>query len=143
MQVVAVHAPETAATLASPLMLWTSDALSSVFTAGAGLPELVVNPGMLGKVRPPVEGVGVEPLEPPHPAIPAMAPTERAPMRSCFIVIEILAVVCQRSLRAESPQMIAVAKSQSIRVTKSGKRLHLDTVEAMTFAPGACPGRLP
>jgi hypothetical protein len=81
-----------------------------VFASGAGFPELVVNPGMFGKLKPPFDAVGVEPLlEPPHPAIPAIAPTERAPIRSCFTVIEVLAVVRQRSLRAESSQMIAVA----------------------------------
>src|ERR1039457_2831414 len=113
MHVEALHAPDTAATLASPLMFCTSEALRSVFASGAGFPELVVNPGMLGKLKPPFDAVGVEPLlEPPHPAIPAMAPTERAPIRSCFTVIEVievLAVVRQRSLRAESSQMIAVA----------------------------------
>jgi hypothetical protein len=55
-------------------------------------------------------GVGVElVLDPPQPAIPTIAPMERAPAKSDLMVIEILVVVCQRSLRAESPPMIAVA----------------------------------
>src|ERR1035441_6085945 len=109
MQVVVEQAPERAVTLESPLMFCTSLALKSEVAAGADLPEPLPSPGMLGRLNPPL-GVGVEPaLDPPHPAIPTIAPTEIAPIRSCLMVMRFLAVVCQRSLRAESPQMIAGA----------------------------------
>src|SRR5580704_6764026 len=98
-------------------MLWTSDALSSVFAARADLPfpEPGFSPGMFGRVRPPVDGVGVEPLDdPPHPAIPMMAPAVTAPIRRCLMVIDVLGVMRQRSLRAESSQMIASAVINSL-----------------------------
>jgi hypothetical protein len=102
MQVVAEHAPVSAETLESPLMLWTSEAVSSLLAAGADPPELLPRPGMFGKVSPPLDGVGVvEALDPPQAARPLIAPSATAPTRSDLMVIEFLAVVCQRSLRAE------------------------------------------
>ena len=89
---VAEQAPARAATLESPLMFCTSAALSSVPAAGADPLEPVPSPGIVGKVRPPVDevGVGVElVLDPPQPAIPTIETTVLG--------------------RAESPQMIAVA----------------------------------
>ena len=57
--------------------------------------------------------------------------------------IGFLAVVRQRSLRAESPQMIAAASGQSRRVTKSEKPVHLGTVEAMTPVTPRMPRSAP
>jgi len=46
---------------------------------------------MFGKVRPPVDGVGVDALlAPPQPAIAMIAPMERAPIRRGLLVIEFL-----------------------------------------------------
>src|ERR1022692_4486885 len=114
MHVVVEHAPVRAVTLESPLMVCTSAAVSSVVAAGADPVDPPPRPGMVGKVRPPLDavGVGVDALlAGPHPAIPMIAPMERAPTRRGLLVIEFLFVVCQRSLRAESPQMIAVART--------------------------------
>ena len=124
------QAPERALTLGSPLMVWTSEALNSVFAAGADFPVPVFSPGMFGRVRPPVDGVGVEPLDdpphpaasmascrvcnPPHPAIPTIAPAVTAPIRRCLMVIDVLGVMRQRSLRAESSQMIASVTINSL-----------------------------
>src|SRR5579863_884951 len=112
MQVVEVQAPPSAATAESPLMFCTSVAVSSVPAAATvppdpfdPLPPTLPMPGML---MPPVDGVGVVLVDdPPQPAIPIMAPTVTAPARSDVVFIRFLAVVRQRSLRAESPQMIA------------------------------------
>jgi hypothetical protein len=96
-------------------MVWTSDALNSVFAAGADFPVPVFSPGMFGRVRPPVDGVGVEPLDdPPHPAIPTIATAVMAPIRSGLMVIDVLGVMRQRSLRAESALMIASATINSL-----------------------------
>ena len=67
---------------------------------------------MPGIVIPPDDvGVGVVvPDDPPQPAIATMAPMDTAPTRSVVVFIDFLAVVRQRSLRAESPQMIAAEK---------------------------------
>ncbi len=142
MQVVAEHAPDSAVTLESPLMFWTSDAVSSVFAAGADPPELLPKPGMFGKVSPPLDGVGVTALDPPQAARPLIAPSAMAPTRSDLMVIEFLAVVCQRSLRAEFAADHSGRKSQSTPVTRSGNRLHLGTVEVMTPLPSASSGVL-
>jgi hypothetical protein len=62
-----------------------------------------------------VDGVGVEPLDdPPHPAIPTIAPAVTAPIRRCLMVIGVLGVVRQRSLRAGSSQIIAIAMINSL-----------------------------
>jgi hypothetical protein len=60
----------------------------------------VPSPGIVGKVRPPVDevGVGVElVLDPPQPAIPTIAPMEMAPTRSDLMVMRFLVVVGQCS----------------------------------------------
>jgi hypothetical protein len=90
-------------------MVCTSLALSSVLAA-TELPLLpdpgVVRPGMPGMVNP-VDGVGVAPADPPQPARAASAAMEMAPRMTGFADMEILVVVRQRSLRAESSPMIA------------------------------------
>jgi hypothetical protein len=98
---------------------------------------------MLGMVNPPnPDGVGVVfDDELPHPASAATAPMETAPKMSGLKVMEVLVVVRQRSLRAESPDDIPTPV-KSAPVTKSGKRVHLGTVELMTFATLACSGVL-
>src|SRR5580698_1558779 len=109
MHVVELHAPLSAATAGSPLMFCTSEAVSSVPAAAVDpldpLPMLPI-PGML---IPPLEELGVGVVledDPPQPAIPMIAPMDKAPTRSELVFIGFLAVVRQRSLRAESPQMI-------------------------------------
>jgi hypothetical protein len=88
-------------------MLCTSAAVKSVVAAGADPFDPVPSPGIPGKVSPPEDGVGVEVVvDPPQPAIPTIAPTETAPTRSDLMVIVFPVVMRQRSLRAESPQMI-------------------------------------
>src|SRR5580658_1222430 len=110
MHVVALQAPPSAATAGSPLMFCTSAAVSSVPAADVvplpPVPPMFPRPGIL---MPPDDfGVGVALLDdPPQPAMPIMAPTVTAPARSDLVFIGFLAVVRQRSLRAESPQMIA------------------------------------
>src|SRR4029077_3170440 len=95
-------------------MVWTSDAFNNVFAAGADLPVPVFSPGMFGRVRPPVDGVGVEPLDdPPHPAIPTTAPAVTTTIRSGLMLIDVLGVIRQRSLRAGSSQIIASAMINS------------------------------
>jgi hypothetical protein len=92
-------------------MFCTSDAVSRVSAAWPDDPVLI--PGMLGKLNPPADdAVGVAlPDDAPQPAIATTAPMETAPTRSLLMVIEFLAVVRQRSLRAESPPMITVELS--------------------------------
>jgi hypothetical protein len=68
-------------------------------------PGVVVSPGIPGILRP--DGVGVALDEPPQPARAATAAMEMAPRMTGLADIEVLVVVRQRSLRAESPQMIA------------------------------------
>jgi hypothetical protein len=111
MHVVPLQAPLSAATEGSPLMVCTSDAVRSVLAGAVVTPEPPMLP-MPGMVIPPDDfGVGVVLLDdPPQPAIPTMAPMDNAPTRSDLVFIEFLAVVRQRSLRAESPQMITAEK---------------------------------
>ncbi len=88
-------------------MLCTSAAVNSVLAAGTDPFEPEPNPGMLGRVRPPVDGVGVGlPVDPPQPAIARMPPIDMPVTRSHLMGIGYPVVVRQRSLRAESPQMI-------------------------------------
>src|SRR5580704_5046717 len=108
MQVVAEHAPVSAVTPASPLMLCTSAAVRSVFAAGADPVDPPPRPGIFGN-SPPDEAVGVGVLAAPQPAIAMIAPIESAPTRRDLLVIEFLAVVSAAPLCAELPPMIAVA----------------------------------
>jgi hypothetical protein len=78
-------------------------------------------------VMPPLDdfGVGVGLDDPPQPTIPIMAPTVTAPARSDFVFIGFLAVVRQRSLRAESPQMIAAEVAHPGALPKRKKQFTL------------------
>src|SRR5579862_4656923 len=69
-------------------MLCTCAAVNSVVAAGADPLDPVPRPGIPGMVRPPEDGVGVGAVDdPPHPAIPRIAPTVTAPTQSDLVVI--------------------------------------------------------
>src|SRR5579862_9560941 len=113
MHVVKHPSPVSSATAGSPLMVCTSDAVSNVPAATvAPFPPVDPVPTLPrpGMVMPVDLGVGVGLDDPPQPAMHTMAPMDTVPTTSDLVFIEFLAAVRQRSLRAESPQMIAAEK---------------------------------